>query len=465
MRNGMTRREFGRTVSGGLVGAAVAAGMPLSRAHGARKPNVVYLFSDEHRWQSMSFTEMPEVHTPHMAKMASQGVQFTHCISNYPVCSPHRAMLLTGRWPYQQGMIDNGLELSPNEMTVAKAFKGAGYATGYVGKWHLGGTRAEPFGFDESLIWTNESQHMAGGKYHPRDGKPVETKGYNATLMTDQALAFVEKHREEPFFLMVSWHPPHARFDDAPADKVALYPEGSLPWRPNVPEEVRTGRKENPDVVHQTEWRYYQGYHAHISAIDEELGRVMAKLEELGLADDTIVVYSADHGSMFGSHSLASKRQPYEESIRVPFLVRWPGHVSGGKASPALFGTVDVMPTLCALAGVPVPASCAGRDMSAWLRGEPGPEPEAQLIMHISKENASKGQNHPAPLFRGLRTRRHTYAVYPDRPWCLFDNEADPYQTANLIDKEETAALRKELHALLGEYLKRAEDPLVLPGV
>lgn len=457
----MTRREFGLSVSGSVLGAAAAAGMP--RAGAARRPNVVYLFSDEHRWQSMSFTEMPQVRTPHMAKMAAEGVQFTHCVSNYPVCSPHRAMLLTGRWPYQQGMIDNGLDLSPDEMTIGKAFQGAGYATGYVGKWHLGGMRAEPFGFDESLIWTNESQHQAGGKYHPRDGKPVETTGYNATLMTDQACAFMEKHREQPFFLMVSWHPPHAKFDDAPADKVALYPEGSLPWRPNVPQEVRAGREEQPNVLKQTEWRYYQGYHAHISAIDDELGRVIAKLEELGLAEDTIVVYSADHGSMFGSHGLASKRQPYEESIRVPFLVRWPGHVAAGTAAPALFGTVDVMPTLCALAGVSVPASCMGGDLSGWLRDGKGPEPEAQLLMHISKERASKGVNHPAPLFRGLRTRRHTYACYPDRPWCLYDNEADPYQMNNLIDKEETAALRKELHALLGDYLKRAADPFRLP--
>ena len=454
----ISRRAFFKGTAAALAGAA-------SRSHAApgRKPNVVYLFSDEHRWQSLSFTEMPDVRTPHMASLAKQGVSFNYCISNYPVCSPHRAMLMTGRWPYQQGVIDNGIALSPEETTLGKVFKAAGYDTAYIGKWHLGGVRAEPFGFDTSLIWTDDNTHWDKSKYHPRGGGPVQPKGYNATLMTDQAIAFIEERRERPFFLMVSWNPPHSNFLDAPSGKKTLYPEGSLPWRKNVPAATTTSSAE-PAVWDQNSWPYYQGYHAHISAIDGELGRILARLDALGLGDDTILVYSSDHGSMMGSHGVGGKRQPFEESIRVPFLVRWPGIVPHGKSVDALFGAIDIMPTLCGLAGIPIPSTCVGRDFSPSLRGKKGPEPEAQLLMHISKKNASGGETHPAPLFRGLRTRRHTFAVRPDGPWCLFDNKEDPYQMKNLMDDPSTRALRDRLAAMLRQRLDEAHDPFTLPN-
>src|SRR5690606_7560276 len=164
------------------------------------------------------------------------GAHFKYCVSNYPVCSPYRAMLMTGAWPYQTGMIDNNLELSPHRITVGKIFQHAGYRTGYIGKWHLGATTdARPFGFDTSLIWTNLGNHQEGSTYHPPGGEPQRTTGYSATLMTNQALDFMKEHAGEPFFLMLSLHPPHATFTDAPDAMKALYPEGSLPYRPNVP--------------------------------------------------------------------------------------------------------------------------------------------------------------------------------------------------------------------------------------
>ncbi len=455
MSSSVPRRTFLQTAAAGIAGAT---GLARAASGETRpRPNVIYAFSDEHRAQSMSFTEMPQVRTPNMAALAAQGVSFTHCISNYPVCSPHRAMLMTGRWPYQQGVIDNGIPLHATETTLGKVFKTAGYDTGYIGKWHLGGTRAEPFGFDHSLIWTEDNTHWDKSKYHPKDGAPVQPKGYNATLMTDQALAFIERRREAPFFLMLSWNPPHSNFLDAPDSKKALYPEGSLPRRKN--DEAEGNAKAGAAIWKQNDWDHYRGYHAHISAIDDELGRILAKLDELGIADNTIVIYSADHGSMFGSHGVGGKRQPYEESIRVPFLARWPGHIPAGSTSDALFGTIDIMPTVCALAGLPAPATCVGNDFSETCFGRKGPEPEAQLVMHISKEHASGGENHPAPLFRGLRARNHTYAVREDGPWLLFDDREDPYQMHNLIDDTATASLRAGLQQQLAERLKQANDP------
>ena len=422
-----------------------------------KRPNVIFAFSDEHRQQSTSLGGMPEVHTPNMAAMAEQGVTFTNCISNYAVCSPYRAILMTGRWPFQQGMVDNALQLSPDEMTLGKAFHEAGYATSYVGKWHLGGTRAEPFGFDQSMIWSGTGNHWKSA-YHPRDGEPVEVQdAYNATAMTDQALDFVRAHQDDPFFLMLSWNPPHSRFTDPPEQDKALYPEGSLPYRPNCRE------AEAAEGAFPFNWDIFQGYHAHVTAIDRELGRLTDALDEMGLSEDTILVYTSDHGSQLGSQGVSGKRQPFEESIKVPFFMRWPGVCPPGRVVEALFGTIDHMPTLCSLAGVDVPGTCVGQDLSEWMRGDRGPEPESQLLMHIQKENASHGNNHPAPIFRGVTTGRYTYAVYPERPWCLFDNREDPYQQHNLIGDPGHDAVRQQMRRLLVQGLVEAEDPFVLP--
>lgn len=428
------------------------------------RPNVVYVFSDEHRWQSMSFTEMPQVKTPNMDRLAAQGFAFTHCISNYPVCTPYRAMLMTGRWPFQDGMIDNEIPLNPNQATLGKVFKAAGYYTGYIGKWHLGGTRAEPFGFDDSLIWTGTNNHWKSS-YHPAAGPAVVAKGYNATLMTDQALRFIGNNKQRPFFLMLSLNPPHMNFSDAPEEYKALYPdEKSLPRRPNDTTNAGTRAKAGLGGLGGDRWDEYRGYYAHITAIDRELGRIMKELDELGLGRDTILVYTSDHGSMLGSHGEGGKRQPYAESIRVPFLVRWPEAIRPGTKSDVLFGTIDIMPSLCGLAGLAIPKTCMGRDFSPTMLGRKGPEPASQFIMHISKEHASGGEGHPAPLFRGVVTERYTYAVCPDRPWILFDNRQDPYEMHNLIDDPATAQIRKELRAMLAEWLMKAQDPFKIPG-
>lgn len=441
-----------------VAGAAVAAGR--AGAEPNRPPNVVFTFSDEHRWQSMPITETPGVQAPQMARLANEGVMFTHCVSNYPVCSPYRAILMTGRWPYETGMIDNGLQLGSNQATLGKVFRDAGYETGYVGKWHLGGVRAEPFGFGHSLIWTGTNNHYKS-KYHPRDGKPVETEGYNATLMTDQALEFISRNNDRPFMLMLSWNPPHANFLDAPPEKRALYSEGSLAWRENVPSEVRSGAVKGKAIWDQSKWEHMRGYHAHISAIDDEIGRVLAHLEALNLDTHTIFIYTSDHGSMMGSHGLGSKRQPYEESIRVPLFVRWPQKLKPAKRD-GLIGAIDLMPTLCGLAGREVPAQCRGRNLASVVTGE-APEPDsAQFIMHISKNNASGGQKHPAPTFRGVRTRQYTYAVKEEGPWVLFDNEKDPYQLDNRLGDPALAGVRRRLHEALQQMLNEAKDPFRL---
>ncbi len=462
--NKTSRRQFLRQTT--AASSALALG---SAARGARAdgpgPNVVYVFSDQHRHQSMSFTEMPELYMPNLARMAQEGTSFSNCVSNYPLCSPHRAILMTGLFPYQMamrnespGMIDNNLPLSPNQATLGKAFRDAGCATGYIGKWHLGGdTTAHEFGFDFSRIWENTNEHW-DSYYFDDDGvNSANVTEYNATAMTDQALQYIQDHQAERFFLMLSLNPPHGHFDDARPDMLARYPdpETSLSRRPNY-----EGRPSHLDA----DWERYQGYHAHISGVDAEIGRIMARLDALGLSENTILVYSADHGSMMFSQGLRGKRYPYEESVRVPFLVRWPGTVPANAVRETLLGTIDTMPTLCALAGVPVPSQCVGQNLSKSVLGQPGPEPQSQFIMHI-RNDVTANADRWFPYFRGVRTARHTFAYrgqgawHDAGNWLLFDNLADPYQQSNLLAAPEEDQIPAMLEQMLTEWLETAQDP------
>jgi arylsulfatase A-like enzyme len=439
-----TRREFFVTA------AALAQSAP-------RKPNVLYVFSDEHRACSMPGEPLNAAHTPNLEKFSRQGMTFRNCISNYPVCSPYRAMLMTGRWPYQTGIIDNALPLRTDEVSIGETFRRAGYRTGYIGKWHLSpGDEGGEFipkgparqGFEDWHVWANTNQHFDKSyTFDPETGRKIQPKGYNCTLMTDEGIGFIERHKAEPWMLMISWNPPHPNFLDAPPDEKKRYDPDALQFRPNA-EGVKPALRQQ-----------FQGYYGHISAVDAEFGRLLDKLDQTGQAANTIVVYTSDHGDMMGSHGYGGKRLPWEESCRVPFVIRYPGVVKGGSSAEGLFSTVDIYPTMCGIAGLKAPGHCVGRDLSAAMRGEAVKFPESSFLMHIQKENATGGENNPAPLFRGVRTGRYTYAVADDGKWLLYDNREDPYQLHNLIDDPARAGLIQEMDGLLAEWLKKAHDP------
>lgn len=442
----ITRREL-------LGGAAAIAAVQAQ----SRKPNLLYVFSDEHRAASMPGEPFNEAHSPNLERFARQGLRFQNCISNYPVCSPYRAMLLTGRWPHQTGIVDNALQLRSDEVSIGETFRRAGYRTGYIGKWHLSpGDEGGQFipkgparqGFEDWRVWANTNQHFDRSfTFDPDSGRKIQPKGYNCTLMTDQALDFIDSQPTEPWMLMVSWNPPHPNFLDAPPDQKERYRPDALQFRPNV------------GTIRPALRNQLQGYYGHISAVDAEFGRLLRKLDETRQAERTIVVYTSDHGDMMGSHGFGGKRLPWEESCRVPFLVRYPGVIAPGKTAPGLLSTIDLYPTLCGIAGIAPPSHCMGRDLSAAMRGRPARFPESSFLMHIRKENASGGVNHPAPLFRGVRTDRHTYAVAEDGRWLLYDNREDPFQTRNLVDDPGTAKLRRDLDGLTLDWLKASGDP------
>jgi arylsulfatase A-like enzyme len=427
------------------------------------RPNVLFIFSDEHRACSFPGEPYCDVQATHLARLAREGISFRNCISNYPVCSPYRAMLLSGRWPFQTGVVDNSLPLRDDEFSLGEVFRRAGYRTGYIGKWHLS-PRAEfiprgagRHGFEDWQPWFKTSSHFGQITFDPDTGQQIRHEGYGCTLMTDAANDFIGAKSAQPWMLVLSWVPPHPPFGQAPPELMRLYYSGALQFRPNVPVAFRSRPK----------MKYYLcGYYAHISALDLELGRLLDKLDRSGEAADTIVVYTSDHGTMLGSHGLGGKRLPFDEACRVPFVLRYPRAVPANASTDVLLGAIDLFPSLCGLAGVPVPAHCEGSDLSDVMRGGTAQTPQGAFLMHIDKANAfGEGLGRLAPLFRGIRTDRCTYAVADDGRWCLFDEREDPYQTRNLIDEPAYARIVDELNGALADWLRRARDSFPLDAV
>jgi arylsulfatase A-like enzyme len=462
----LTRRTFL-----GTVGAGAAA---LGAAAERRRPNIVYVFADQHRQCSWGGGGDPQVRTPNLDLLARQGVAFNHCISNYPLCSPYRASLLTGRYPQTNGVTGNiggGPEgLSTREVTIAGLLKKAGYASGYVGKWHLypgaAGKWVVPpgphrHGFDYWRVCQNYRERY-NTSYFDDAGKSVVIRDYAPKGQMDMTLDFIERNASRPFCIMLSYHPPHAPYTEAPQRFADMYPAPSLKLRPNVPKEA------------DARWRQaYAGYFASVSALDDETGRLMKKLDQLGIADNTIVCYSSDHGDMLGSQDMAAKNKPWEESINVPFVVRWPAGIPAGRRLDTLFSTVDISPTLLGLAGVPALAAMQGADLSPILRGGNASGPESAFIMSIGrsadegeevrkkrKAKAAKRGNFGG--WRGVRTARYTYAARMERaglsPWLLYDNRDDPFQTRNLIGDAAHTQTRKDLEEKLRQWRRLVQE-------
>ena len=448
----MNRREF------------LAQSLAFSFVPASKPPNVLYVFSDEHRACSLPGEPLNEAVAPNLSAFARESFSFRNCISNYPVCSPYRGILLTGRWPYQTGIIDNDLPLQTTELSIGETFRRSGYYTGYIGKWHLS-SDDEIFipegphrqGFQDWHVWARTNPHFDKSfTFDPNTGRKLQPKGYNCTLMTDMALEFIREPRQKPWMLMLSWNPPHPPFNDAPPQEMKRYSPHTLKLRPNVKLGAAHGA-----ALESTEKLQHSlaGYYGHITAVDAEFGRIVRCLEETGQAKNTIVIYTSDHGEMMGSHGYMGKRLPHEESCKVPFFIRYPGIVPAGRSSEILFSTVDIYPSLCGLAGISVPSHCVGRDLSAAIRGQQVAKPESVFLMHIQKKNATGGEENPAPLFRGVRTSRHTYAIANDGRWCLYDNAEDPYQVRNLIGDGGRSRLCRELDGLLLDWMRKASDP------
>ncbi|MGD9498565.1 MAG: sulfatase-like hydrolase/transferase, partial [Armatimonadota bacterium] len=250
---------------------------------------------------------------------------------------------------------------------------------------------------------------------------------------------YMREHSSERFCLFVSWGPPHDPYHLMPRH-YHVHNGRCLRWRPNT----------HPYFRHDI-----AGYYSHIGALDRNLGRLLDTLEEEGIAQDTIVVFTSDHGDMLGAHGLRHKQKPWDESIMVPFVIQWPGHLPAGARRDTLINAPDIMPTLLALMGVDIPDTVEGQDLSLAAAGAAGYEPSSAFIGSIAPFHS---RPHPWREWRGVRTKTHTYVETRRGPWLLYDNENDPYQMTNLIGTREAADVQEKLRLELLGWRERLGD-------
>lgn len=443
-------------IAAGLTTSAVAVGAP-SQKQNDQRPSVVYLLADQWRGQAVGYAGDPNVRTPHLDRLASQSVVLTTAVATAPVCSPYRASLMTGRMPTTHGVFLNDVCLSREAVSLAQAFARGGYRTGYIGKWHLDGHGRASFipperrqGFE---FWrANECTHNYNRSiYYADTDEPLYWDGYDAEDQTEEARRYIRRHKGEPFLLVLSWGPPHNPYQTAPERFRKMFKPQDIQLRPNVPPQAEEAARKD-----------LAGYYAHCAALDEYTGRIVDTLAECGIADNTILVFTSDHGDMLGSHDQSRKQRPWDESILVPFIARWPkGNLIERKLS-APMGTPDILPTLLGLCGLEIPDTAEGTDRSAWLAGREPDEDRAALISCVSPFGEWTREN-GGREYRGVRTKRYTYVRTLDGPWMLFDNQTDPYQQRNLIGDPELATTQSRLETQLQAELSRYKDEF-LPG-
>lgn len=454
------RRKFLKCTATGLVLGTFFNPIASAPAEDSarRRPNIVYVLTDQWRAQATGYAGDPNVKTPNLDALASRSVNFVNAVSVCPVCTPHRASLLTGRYPLSTGMFMNDLYLPSEELCMAEIFGQAGYETGYIGKWHLDGHGRDTFipkerrqGFDywKVLECTHDYNNS---HYYADDDKTKRTwKGYDAYAQTEDAQEYIRKHahRQKPFLLMVAYGGPHSPHATAPADLKTQYPVNSIKLRPNVPQSMQNrARKEA------------QGYYAHCTAIDRCVGDLQKTLKETGVSENTIFIFTSDHGEMLGSQGQppCEKQRPWDESIRVPFLVSYPA-VSGqnGRTVKTPINTPDILPTLLSLSEISIPNSIEGADFSGIITNKNPDNDRAALVMSVCP---FAGYQRGA-AYRGIRTARYTYVRRADGPWLMYDNENDSYQIKNLIGITEHAALQKDLEGKLQVELRKTGDAFV----
>jgi len=416
----------------------------------AVKPNIVFVLTDQWRASALGFAGDPNVKTPHLDTLAARSVHFTNAVSVCPVCTPYRAALLTGRFPTSTGMFLNDLYLPDAELCMGEIFKAAGYDTAYIGKWHLDGHGRFAYipperrqGFDYWKV--GECDHDYNHSHYYAGTSPVKQfwPGYDAFAQTADAQQYLRGRSkpDQPFLLVVAYGAPHFPHASAPPEYQKLYPPEKLTLAPNVPAaSASAARKE------------LVGYYAHCSALDQCVGDLLATLKETGLAENTLVVFTSDHGEMMGAHAISPrmKQWPYDEAVHVPFLLYNPRAAAHVVTTPLT--TPDILPTMLGLAGVAVPKTVEGADLSALVTGSgPGPD-RAALIMSVSPFIPGLIE------YRGIRTSRHTYVRKLGGPWLLFDNQTDIYQTNNLAADPAHSGLRQELDAKLQAALKNTGD-------
>jgi arylsulfatase A-like enzyme len=430
----------------------------------ATSPNVIVFFTDQQRWDTTGLHGNPLDLTPNLDRVAREGTHIRYSFTCQPVCGPARSSLQTGLYATQTGCHTNGIPLDPQLPTLAKWFGEAGYRTGYIGKWHLGSQDPVPpeerGGYQDwlaanTLEFTSDAYDTV---MFDNDGQPRKLPGYRVDALTDAAINYVEGHQHDPFFLFISYLEPHHQNhrDDYPA--------------PTGYRERYEGRWMPPDLaaLGGTAHQQYGGYCGMVKRLDEAYGRLLDALQSLDLLDDTIVLFTSDHGNHFKTRNTEYKRSLHEASIRVPTVLTGP-HFTGGGEVRQLVSLVDLPPTLLDAAGIDVPDNLPGRsllDLVDRRCAEPWPD---DVFVQVSEWHTG----------RAIRTHRWKFGVVaPDDVSThavgsetyieseLYDLHADPHELNNLIHQESHTELCRELgERLLARIAEVGEPPATIVPV
>ena len=449
-----------------------------------KRPNLVFVFPDQMRGQAMGFLNEEPVITPNLDKFAKESLVLPQTVSNYPVCSPFRAMLMTGKYPHATNVLNNcysettpyDCQLKTDERCWSDILKDKGYSLGYIGKWHLD-SPYKPYidcknnkgkfawnewcppdrrhGFDfwyaygtydfhnRPLYWDNDAGRH-GFRYVDQWGPEHEA---------DLAIKYIKneggKYRDadKPFALVVSMNPPHTPYELVPKRYVDTYKDMTMEQlckRPNIP-------------AKGTKWgnyyrRHIRNYYGMITGVDEQFGRIVNALQQQGIEEDTIVVFTSDHGNCLGIHNKPTKSNRYEESMRIPFMIRWPGKIKP-RQDDLLFSSLDMCPTLLELMGCgdEIREDVDGVSYAGQFSGENGERPKWQWYMWADVKSPELGR-------RGIRNEKYTFVVskFKDKPkkYILHDNRKDPFQLKNIASQrgDLVEKLSKELDKILRKY-------------
>lgn len=505
-----------------LMLLAVCSCTLASRADANERPNILFLFSDDHAVKSISAYGGPLAKvapTPNIDRIAKEGAVFLNSFCANSICGPSRACILTGKHSHKNGFMRNGNSFDASQWTVAKSLQQGGYNTAVIGKWHL---KSDPVGFDHWEVLPGQ-----GTYYNPvflqMDGTRKTFEGYATDVTTDKAVAWLDsRDTSKPFFLMCQHKAPHRtfapalrhlgsfddtqipepptlfddysgrsetlaknemeidrHFDWAYDAKVRKDERGDVklpaPDRYGTPEynrmtdaqkkewdthfgplnqkflaDFKSGKLSDRDVVRWKYRRYMRNYLSTVKAVDESVGRMLAYLEDHDLAKNTIVIYSSDQGFYLGEHGWYDKRWMFEESFRMPFVVRWPGVIQPQSKPKELIQNIDYAPTFLEAAGLEVPSEVQGKSLAPLFRGQ---STDWRKSLYYAYYELGE---HAVPQHFGVRTQTHKLIYFPKSDeWNLFDLERDPMEMKSVHADPEYGAIRENLHR---EFVKLRTD-------
>ena len=516
----MNRRAFLKTLGAAATALSLESLARAAQTAPAPKsglPNILFIFTDDHAVQSIGAYGSKINQTPHVDRLAKEGVVFDRCFCCNSICAPSRAAVLTGKHSHMNGLMTNDDKFDGSQQTFPKLLQKAGYQTAIIGKWHL---QSDPTGFDHWEILPGQ-----GNYYNPdfiaAAGKKRYT-GYVTDITTDLALDWLKKQRDpnKPFLLMCQHKAPHRNWSPGP-NHLTLYDDVTIPEPPTLFDDYAnrspvlkenemtiaghltydydlkvSGSKEkdvlgrtlrngelnrmtpeqratwdaaygpknaefekNPpagkDLVRWKYQRYIKDYLRCVASVDDNVGRLLDYLDQSGLAGNTIVIYSSDQGFYLGEHGWYDKRWMYEESFRMPFLIRWPGVAKPGVRTSALAQNIDFAPTFLDAAGLPVPPDVQGRSLKPLLGGKVPADWRRSLYYHYYE----KGE-HNVPPHEGVRTDRCKLIHYYDTDeWEFFDLDKDPREMKSVLSDPDYAAKVAELKAELERLKKEYQVP------